>query len=196
MKKFILSLFYLFMFVFAGFAQNTAEWKIDKPHTNVGFTVTHLVISDVTGRFNQFDGSVKSSGEDFNGAEVNIVIETSSIDTDNEKRDDHLRSGDFFDAEKNPQITFKSTSFKKISGDKYEIKGELTMNGVTHEVVLDAILKGVIKDPWGGTRAGFKAGTTIDRYDYNLNWNKALETGGFLVDQEVDIEINIELIKN
>ena len=194
MKNLVFSFLIVFVIVLSVSAQST-EWEIDKPHTNVGFTVTHLVISDVTGRFNEFEGSVKSSGEDFNGAQINIVINTASIYTDNEKRDNHLRSEDFFNAEKNPQITFKSSSFKKINDEKYEITGDLTMNGVTHEVTLDGTLKGIIKDPWGGTRAGFKAKTSVDRYDYNLTYNKALEAGGFLIGQNVDIEINIELKK-
>lgn len=194
MKNLVFSFLIVFTFAFSVFAQPT-EWQIDKAHTNVGFTVTHLVISDVTGRFNEVSGSIKSSGEDFDGAQVSIVIQTASIYTDNEKRDNHLLSGDFFNAEKNPEITFKSTSFKKVGDEKYEITGNLSMNGVTHKVVLDATLKGIIKDPWGGTRAGFKAKTSVDRYDYNLKYNKALETGGFLIGQNVDIEINIELIK-
>jgi polyisoprenoid-binding protein YceI len=153
------------------------------------------VISDVTGRFNEFDGSIKTSGENFEGAEVSIVINTASVYTNHEKRDNHLRSKDFFNAEKNPEITFKSNSFKKLGDNKYEITGDLNMNGVTREVVMDGILKGIIKDPWGGTRAGFKAKTSVDRYDYNLKYNQALETGGFLIGQEVEIEINIELKK-
>ena len=148
MKSLVFSSLLVLAFVFSAFAQST-EWKIDKPHTNVGFTVTHLVISDVTGRFNEVEGSIKSSDEDFDGAQVSIVIQTASINTDNEKRDTHLRSEDFFNAEKNPEITFKSTSFKKVSDEKYEITGNLSMNGVTHEVVLDATLKGIIKDPPG-----------------------------------------------
>jgi len=194
MKNLVFSFLIVFVIVFSVSAQST-EWEIDKSHTNVGFTVTHLVISDVTGRFKEFEGSVKSSGEDFNGAQINIVINTASVSTDNEKRDNHLRSEDFFNAEKNPKITFKSSSFKKINDEKYEITGDLTMNGMTHEVVLDGMLKGIIKDPWGGTRAGFKAKTTVDRYDYNLTYNKALEAGGFLIGKNVDIEINIELKK-
>jgi len=194
MKNLVLVFTFIFTMTFSIFAQST-EWTIDKPHTNVGFTVTHLVISDVTGRFNEFEGSIKSSGEDFDGAQVNIIINTASIYTDHEKRDNHLRSDDFFNAEKNPQITFKSSSFKKISDKKYEITGDLNMNGVNREVVMDGTLKGIIKDPWGGTRAGFKATTTIDRYDYNLTYNTALETGGFLIGKEVEIEINIELKK-
>jgi polyisoprenoid-binding protein YceI len=180
MKKLVMSFLIVYLLGFSLFAQST-EWTIDKPHTNIGFTITHLVISDVTGRFKDFDGTIKTSGEEFEGANIEIVIQTASIFTDHEKRDKHLRSDDFFSAEKNPQ--------------KYEIKGDLNMNGVTREVVLDGTFKGVVKDPWGGTRAGFKASTTIDRYDYNLTYNTALETGGFLIGKEVEININIELIQ-
>jgi polyisoprenoid-binding protein YceI len=194
MKKLVMSFLIVYLLGFSLFAQST-EWTIDKPHTNIGFTITHLVISDVTGRFKDFDGTIKTSGEEFEGANIEIVIQTASIFTDHEKRDKHLRSDDFFSAEKNPQITFKSKSFKKVSDKKYEIKGDLNMNGVTREVVLDGTFKGVVKDPWGGTRAGFKASTTIDRYDYNLTYNTALETGGFLIGKEVEININIELIQ-
>ena len=189
-----LALFLVLILSLPVFAQAT-EWKIDNSHTNIGFSITHLVISDVTGRFKEFDGTFKSESDDFNGSEVNIVIQTASIFTDNEKRDGHLRSPDFFDAEKNPEITFNSTAFEKVADKKYKVSGKFTMNGVTKDIVLDATLTGVIKDPWGGTRAGFKASTTLDRYDYNLTYNKALETGGFLIGKEVEININIELIK-
>jgi len=194
MKKLILSFTLALVFSFSVFAQST-EWEIDYSHTNIGFTISHLVISDVTGRFQEYSGSVKTSGEDFEGAQVDITIKTASIFTDNKKRDDHLRSDDFFNAEKNPTITFKSKSFNKVADNKYKITGDFNMNGVNREVELDADLKGIVKDPWGGTRAGFKATTTIDRYDYDLKYNQALETGGFLIGKEVDIEINIQLKK-
>ena len=194
MKNLFFMILIVFPFTFTLFAQST-EWSIDKPHTNVGFTVTHLVISDVTGRFNDFNGTIKSFGKDFDGAQVNIVINTASVYTDHEKRDNHLRSEDFFNAEKYPEIAFNSSSFEKVGDKKYKITGDLTMNGVKREIILDGTLKGIINDPWGGTRAGFKATTTIDRYDFNLKYNRALETGGFLIDKQVNIEINIELKK-
>jgi polyisoprenoid-binding protein YceI len=187
-------MFLIMSFSLSAFVQ-AAEWKFDKAHTNVGFSITHLVISDVTGRFKEFDGTFSSSAGDFSDSQVSITIKTASIDTDNEKRDNHLRSADFFDAEKNPEITFKSSLFEKTADNKFKVSGKLTMNGVTKDVELDATLTGVITDPWGGSRAGFKAKTTLDRYDYNLTYNKALETGGFLIGQTVDIIINVELIK-
>lgn len=194
MKRTLFSLFFLMVFSLFASAQ-AAEWKFDQAHTNIGFSVTHLVISDVTGRFNEFDGTFTAPGDDFNGSQVTITIKTASIFTDNEKRDNHLRSADFFDAEKNPEITFKSTSFMKVTDKKYKISGKLTMNGISKDIDMDATLTGVISDPWGGTRAGFKAMMTLDRYDYNLKYNKALEAGGFLIGQTVDIMINVELVK-
>ena len=194
MKKIIISAMFLFIFGMFSASQAT-DWTIDQPHTNIGFTISHLVISDVTGRFSEFDGTLSSTADDFSGSKVDFVIKTASINTANEKRDNHLRSKDFFDAEGNPEITFKSTSFKKIDDKKYEVSGKLTMNGVTKDVVLNTVFKGQTKDPWGGTRAAFKATLTLDRYDYNLTYNKALEAGGFLIGKAVDIDINLQLIK-
>ena len=194
MTKLFLSILFVLTISMAAFAQNT-QWEFDKAHTNIGFSISHLVISDVTGRFNDFDGSFTSSAVDFSGSEINIVIKTASIYTDNEKRDNHLRSTDFFDAQNKPDITFKSTSFEKIDDNKYKISGKLSMNGITRDIVLDGTFKGLIKDPWGGTRVGFKATSSLDRYDYNLTYNSALEAGGFLIGKTVEIEINVELIK-
>ena len=194
MKRLSLSLFLVLILSLPVFV-NATEWTFDMAHTNIGFSITHLVVSDVTGRFKEFDGSFTSESDDFSGSEVNIVIKTASVFTDHEKRDGHLRSSDFFDAEKNPEITFKSTDFKKVADKKYKISGKLLMNGVTQDVIFDATLTGIIKDFRDATRAGFKAWTTIDRYDYNLTYNKALETGGFLISREVEININVELIQ-
>jgi polyisoprenoid-binding protein YceI len=194
MTKLTFSILLVLTISIAAIAQTT-QWEFDKAHTNIGFSVSYLVVSDVTGRFTDFDGTFISSASDFTGSQVNIIIKAASIYTDNEKRDNHLRSADFFDAENKPEITFKSTSFEKINDKKYKISGKLTMNGVTKDIELDAIFKGLIKDPWGGTRAGFKATTALDRYDYGLTYNSALETGGFLIGKNVDIEINVELIK-
>jgi polyisoprenoid-binding protein YceI len=126
---------------------------------------------------------------------VDVTINTASINTDNQKRDDHLRSADFFNAEKNPKITFKSKSFIKTGNDTYKITGDLTIKDKTKEVVLDTKFKGIAKDPWGNTRAGFKATTTIDRYDFDVVWNKTLESGGLLVGKTVDIILNVQFMK-
>jgi polyisoprenoid-binding protein YceI len=176
------------------FAQNT-QWEFDKAHTNIGFSISYLVVSDVTGRFTDFDGTFTSSAADFSGSQINIAIKAASIYTNNEKRDNHLRSKDFFDAQIKPEITFKSTSFDKIDDKNYKISGKLSMNGVTRNIVLDAIFNGLIKDPRGRLRAGFKATAILDRYDYDLTYNSALEAGGFLIGKTIEIEINVELIK-
>jgi polyisoprenoid-binding protein YceI len=182
-------------FLLTGVYAQGVSWEIDKAHTSINFSISHMVISDVTGKFIQFDGDVITSSDDFSDSQVNIVIKTASIDTDNEQRDGHLRSADFFDAEKYPEITFKSNSFKKTGEKSYRISGELAMHGKVKEVVFDAKLKGVLKDPWGNTRAGFKATTTIDRYDFDIVYNSTLETGGLLIGKTVDVEVNIEIIK-
>jgi polyisoprenoid-binding protein YceI len=193
MHKFILMGVMVLALVFSSTAQTS--WEADLAHSNINFTITHLVIAEVTGKFNDFTCSIQTKGEDFTGAQVEVGIRTGSIFTNNEKRDNHLRSADFFNAEKFPQITFKSTTFEKSGENTYKINGVLTMHGISKPVVLDATYKGLIKDPWGNSRAGFKATTTLDRYEYDLKWNTALEGGGLLVGKEVMIEINLELVK-
>lgn len=176
-----------------GFA-NEKIWKSDAAHSGIAFSVTHLVIVDVEGRFREFEATMRGAKDDFSDAVLDVNIKASSIDTHNEKRDGHLRSADFFDTEKFPEATFRSSSFKKTGKDTYVIKGDLTIRGVTKSVELKAKLRGVAKDPWGGTRAGFKATTTINRTEWGLNWNKTLETGGLLVSENIDLTINIEFI--
>ncbi len=174
-------------------AQN--KWKIDKSHSNINFTVAHLVVSEVTGKFKDFSGSVESISDDFSDMKLDIVIKASSVDTDEPKRDAHLKSADFFDAEKFNDITFKSTKVEKVGDGKYTITGDLTMHGVTKQVVLDAALKGKTKNPWGQVVAIFKSTTTIDRTAWGLKWNKALEAGGLLVGENVNLTFNIELVQ-
>jgi polyisoprenoid-binding protein YceI len=177
-----------------GFTQST-EWRIDKAHTNVTFEITHLMIATVTGKFERFSGTIKSDTEDFTDLSVDFQIETASVNTNNERRDGHLRSDDFFDSEVNPYITFKSTKIEKTDGNRYKLTGDLTMNNVTHEVTFDVRHTGTIQDPWGGTRAGFRATSEIDRNNYNLTYNTALEGGGVLIGNNVDLRVNLELIK-
>jgi polyisoprenoid-binding protein YceI len=174
-------------------AQST--WKIDAGHSNVIFTVSHMVISEVTGRFNEFDATLVQTGNDLTGSKLNAKIKASSIITDNEGRDKHLRSADFFDVDKYPEITFVSKSFEKVSENKYKITGDLTMHGVTKTVILDTKFNGQMNDPWGNTKAGFKATTEVNRKDFGLVWNKTLETGGVLVGESVGITINAEMNK-
>ena len=190
-------LFFLTVLILLTIATNAqiTSWKLDHSHSSIGFSVDHLVISETVGGFNDYSMSVQSDKNDFTDAKFEITIMTASIDTKNEKRDEHLRGDDFFDTEKFPTITFKGKKFKKISGDKYQVIGIFTLNGVTKEVSVDAKFGGIVKDPWGGTRAGLKIWGEIDRYDYNLKYNSVLEAGGLAIGEEVRIECRFELIK-
>jgi polyisoprenoid-binding protein YceI len=191
MKKLFLLLFVLGTLQIGMFAQT--KWSVDKAHSSIKFTVTHLVITDVDGNFKSFDGSVAAASPDFTDADINFTADVKSLNTENEMRDNHLKSPDFFDAEKFPQIVFKSTSFKKTTGNKYELKGNLTMHGITKPVKFDVTFGGTAKDPYGNTKAGFKASTVINRFDYELKWNKLTEAGGAVVGQDVTIEVKVEL---
>jgi len=171
------------------------NWNIDRSHTHVLFSIKHMIISNVTGYFRIFDGKVVSFSDDFNNTKVEFEIDVNSINTENEKRDKHLKSTDFFDTERYPKITFKSKSFKRISGSDYEIVGDLTMKGITKEVRFKGEYNGTVKDPGGNTRAGFSMSTKINRFDYGLSWNKTIETGALVVSNEVKIECEIEIYR-
>lgn len=189
--KVLLSLFFLSFTILS--AQST--WNFDKPHSKIGFSVTHLVITEVEGNFLEYDGAIKTTGNGFENADVHLNIKVASIDTDISARDKHLRSPDFFDAAKYPEIKFKSKSFVKVGDKKYKLTGDLTIKDVTKEVVLDVIHRGTVTGPMGKQRAGFKLTGEIDRFDYNLKWNKAVEAGP-IVDNIIKFMMNIELIKN
>jgi polyisoprenoid-binding protein YceI len=181
----------------AGTSSAATTWSLDRSHSNVTFTVTHLVISEVEGRFTDFDVKLTQPNPDnFVGASVTADIKTASITTDNTDRDKHLRSNDFLNAEKYPSLTFKSTKFEKTGSDSYKIHGTLTIREVTKPVVLDARFTGSAKDPWGNTKAAFKATTTINRFDYGVQWDKAIETGGLVVDKNVGITLLMQLKKD
>jgi polyisoprenoid-binding protein YceI len=167
-------------------------WKIDKSHTTVGFSIRHMAISIVDGRFKEFNGEV--IGENLDGAKVSLEIDAASIFTNSEKRDNHLRAPDFFDVKKYPKIIFEG-KLKKNSGKMYKLSGKFLMHGVTKNLELDAELLGTVKDPWGNTRAGFTVRGKLDRYDYGLKWNNVLESGNFMVGKEVKLNIQVELIK-
>ncbi|MFO0672486.1 MAG: YceI family protein [Polyangiaceae bacterium] len=171
---------------------STRTWSVDPSHSTVGFSVRHLMISKVRGRFSSFTASLTESGGAFSG--VTADIDAASIDTREEKRDAHLRSADFFDAEKNPKLTFASTKVESRGGDKYVVRGNLTMHGITKEVALDVELLGRAKDPWGNERVAFQGKASVDRTEFGLNWNQALEAGGILVGEKVDIEIEAQFI--
>lgn len=189
MKKIVIVLSILFLHV-AVFAQN--KWTLDRVHSNVRFTVPHLVISEVEGSFRKFDGVVTNTNPDFSDAAINFVVDVASIDTDNEKRDGHLKSDDFFNAGKYPEMKFQSTSFKKISGNKYQLNGNLTIRAVTKPVTFDVVYGGTAKDGYGNTKAGFKATSSINRFDYGLKWNALTEAGGATVGPDITIDLKLE----
>ena len=175
--------------------QLQTTWNIDAAHTDVGFSVKHLMISTVRGRFGDVRGTITLNGADLTRASVEAEIATASIDTRTEQRDAHLRSADFFEVEKYPAITFRSRRVERMKGDRYRIIGDLTIRDVTREVVLEGTDEGRGKDPWGGDRLAFSATTTIDRRDFGLTWNQALETGGVLVSNEIKISLEVQAVK-
>lgn len=176
-------------------ASALTTFTIDPSHTEAGFAVKHLMISTVRGRFADVKGQVVFNPSDLTSGSVDVTIATATVDTRDAQRDTHLRSADFFDVEQFPAMTFKSRRIQNVQGDAFQVVGDLTIKGVTREVVLDAENQGLQKDPWGGERAGFSAKTVINRKDYGLGWNVALEAGGILVGEDVKINLDIELIK-
>jgi polyisoprenoid-binding protein YceI len=176
-------------------APSTTTWKIDPAHTNVEFSVRHLMIATVKGRFTDVSGTVKIDEADLSRSEIDVTINVASIDTREQQRDAHLRSADFFDVEKYPTMTFRSTRVEPGQDGRLTVVGDLTIRGITKPVTLDVTSEGRAKDPWGGERAGFSATTRINRTDFGLTWNQALETGGVLVGDEVKISLDVELVK-
>ncbi len=171
------------------------EWLADKAHSKIGFKIKHMGISYVYGEFKDWELKVTTQGQDFSTAQVYLEIDASSIDTRNAKRDEHLRSCDFFCVEKYPKIVFRSQSIKKIAPNKYELIGQLTMHGQTHEVRITLIHHGTIKDPWGNIRAGFTVEGTLDRYKWGITYGGKTETGELVIGREVYLDIHIELTK-
>lgn len=170
-------------------------WSIDNAHSQVGFAVKHLMISTVRGGFGAVSGTVQFPEGEYRDATADVTIDAASIDTRDDKRDAHLRSADFFDVEKFPTLTFKSRRVQGIKGDTFQLVGDLTIKGITREVVLDVEVDGFQKDPWGGQRAGFSATTRVNRKDFGLTWNQALETGGLLVGDEIKISLDVQLLQ-
>ena len=173
-------------------AMAQTKWTVDKLHSNVKFSVQHMVVSEMEGSFKMFDGTMEHSRADFSDAKISFTVDVASVNTDNEKRDGHLKADDFFNAEKYPKMTFVSTSVKPAGQGKYKIAGNLTIRDVTKPVVFDVTHGGVLKTQ-KGSKAGFKARTTINRFDYNLKWDRATETGGLVVGKEVEIVVNVEM---
>jgi polyisoprenoid-binding protein YceI len=168
-------------------------WQIDSVHSHVAFAVKHMMVSTARGNFTIFKGELEIDEQNPQNSRVFAEAETASINTGNEGRDQHLRSADFFDAEKFPTVTFQSTNVEPISGEEYRVTGDLTMHGVTKSVTFTGEYSGQVKDAFGMQRAGLTAHGTINRKDFGLNWSAALETGGLVVDEKVKIDIEIEV---
>jgi polyisoprenoid-binding protein YceI len=172
----------------------TSHWDIDVGHSAIHFYVRHMVISKVHGRFARWSGTVALDPQDLTRSSVEVSIDAASIDTQVADRDQHLRSADFLDVARYPTITFRSSRVEK-AGDRYRVVGEIELHGVRREIALDAEFAGTGKDPWGGERAGFSAKASLDRREFGLVWNAALETGGVLVGEKVEIAIEVEAVK-
>ncbi len=190
-KVFSLSLA-IFSFVALSMAQTVKTWKVDNMHSGVKFSVTHMVISEVEGSFKVYEGTITSAKDDFSDAKIDFSVDVNSINTDNSMRDGHLKSDDFFNADKFPKMVFKSTSFKKKAGNVYELIGDLTIRDVTKKVKFSVKYGGIMKDPYGNTKAGFKATGSINRFDYGLKWNTLTEAGGAMVGADVNLTLNLE----
>src|SRR5688572_6006314 len=175
--------------------RGTTRFSIDPTHTNVEFGVRHLMISTVKGRFRTVEGTVNVPSGEPAKAQIEVTIDPASLDTGVGQRDDHLRSPDFFDVARFPRLTFKSKRIERAGSDRLRVTGDLTIRDVTREVQLDVHELGTVRDPWGGARAGYSATTRINRRDYGLNWNQALEAGGVLVGEEVSINLEVELVQ-
>jgi polyisoprenoid-binding protein YceI len=173
----------------------TQTWQIDSAHSGIHFAVRHLVIAKVRGQFSRWSGTVTVPDGDAARASVDVTIDTSSIETGVADRDAHLKSADFLDVEKYPEMTFRATRTEPAGDSRFRVVGQLTLRGVTREVALDVESTGQTKDPWGNIRAGFAAETSLDRKDFGLVWNQVLEAGGVMVGDKVEIEIEIEAVR-
>jgi polyisoprenoid-binding protein YceI len=174
---------------------STTKWVIDPTHSEIGFKVKHMMFTNVSGKFQNFEATIETEGDSFENAKIEFSGAIDSLTTGNADRDTHLLSPDFFDAAQHPKITFKATSFKKIDEGDYELVGDLSLHGETKSVKLATEFGGLMKDPWGNTKAGFSMTGKINRKDWGLNWNAALETGGVLVSEEVRLAIELQFIK-
>ena len=195
MSNFIRTIAVLVVLTFPALASATT-WNIDPDHSSVGFKVKHLMVSNVKGTFEIQTGVVEINDKDITQSKVEVTIDTNSVSTNVQKRDDHLRNADFLDVAKYPTITFVSKKVAKAKNGALKVTGDLTLHGVTKEVVLDVEqISKESKDPWGNLRCGTSASTKINRKDFGLQWNKSLETGGVLVGEEITISLEIEMIK-
>jgi polyisoprenoid-binding protein YceI len=174
---------------------NVTTWVLDPTHSELLFKVKHLMITNVKGEFRKFNVTVNAVGDDFSKASVKVSVDAASVFTNNDDRDGHLRSGDFFDTDNHKELTFEGTSFEQLDDENYRLTGMLSIRGVSKEVKLDVEFGGIMKDPWGNNKAGFSISGKINRKDWGLNWNAALEAGGVLVSDEVLIAGEIQLVK-
>ena len=170
-------------------------YKIDPSHSEIVFKVKHLMISSVSGSFEKFDATMIAEKEDFTDASISFEADVDTVTTSNEQRDTHLKSDDFFNAEKFPKLTFISSSIKKIDDENYKLTGDLTIRDITKKATLDVVYGGNIVDPWGFTRAGFEITGKINRKEYDLKWHAITETGGFVVSDDVKLLLHIEMVK-
>jgi polyisoprenoid-binding protein YceI len=174
----------------------TTTWKVDPTHTEIQFKARHLMITNVTGNFDTFDADVVTDGDNFSTAKVNFTADAASINTNNEQRDAHLKSDDFFNAEKYPKLTFASTKIEKNGGEgHYILTGDFTIRDVTKPVTLDVDFGGIVTDPWGNVKAGLELSGKINRKDFGLNWNAVMEAGGVVVSEDIKIQCQVELVK-
>lgn len=173
----------------------TTKWAIDNTHSEIHFKVRHLMVSWVTGSFNQFNAVAETENDDISTAKVRFTADINSISTNNEQRDTHLRTGDFFDAEKYPQLVFESSKLEKVDDDNYKLYGTLTMRGISKKVVLNVEYGGITQDPWGNTRIGISVSGKINRKEFGVSFSMVSETGSILLGEEVSINANVQFVK-
>jgi len=171
-------------------------WKIDPTHSEVQFKVKHLVISTVTGSFGSYNGKIEADGDDFENAKATFTADIDSISTNNEDRDQHLKSDDFFNAEEYPQLKFESTNFEKVGDGEYKVTGDLTIRDVTKEIELGVVHGGTVTDQYGQTKAGFEVEGSINRKEFDLTWSAVTEAGNVVVGDEIKLQLNVQFIKN
>lgn len=174
---------------------STTKWSLDPSHSEVSFKIKHMMISNVTGHFGAFNVTAETNGDDFSAAKVSFTADVNTINTKSEQRDGHLKSGDFFDAEKYPQIKFEATKMNKVSDDEFSVDGNLTIRDVTKPIKLKAEFGGIAKDPYGNIKAGFTIEGKINRKDFGLTWNAATEAGGVMVGEDLKLHAEIQLVK-
>jgi polyisoprenoid-binding protein YceI len=175
--------------------QLTGTYALDPTHTRIGFVARHAMVTKVRGTFNDFRGTIRIDGENPSSSSAEVTIEARSIDTRNEDRDGHLRSNDFFDMEHHPQISFVTTAIEQLDDTRYEVTGELTIKGTTRSVTLDVEYHGTATDPFGNERIGFEGSTTVNRKDFGVSWNAALDSGGVMVGEKVTLELEVSAIR-